>query len=93
VDVIVRAAGAEPVVLVPHSNSGLYMPAVIDALGDQVRAVVFVDAALPGAWVLRATRLLEHPGRRGRTSTALDILVGGIRRRRAVPGRRGAGSR
>lgn len=46
---IVRAAGAEPVVLVPHSNSGLYMPAVIDALGDQVRAVVFVDAALPGA--------------------------------------------
>lgn len=49
VDVIVRAAGAEPVVLVPHSNSGLYMPAVVDALGDQVRAVVFVDAALPGA--------------------------------------------
>ena len=49
VDAIVRAAGGEPVVLVPHSNSGLYMPAVIDALGDQVRGVVFVDAALPGA--------------------------------------------
>lgn len=49
VDAIVRAAGGEPVVLVPHSNSGLNVPAVIDALGDQVRDVVFVDAALPGA--------------------------------------------
>jgi pimeloyl-ACP methyl ester carboxylesterase len=47
VDTIVRSAGDEPVVLVPHSNSGLFMPAVIDALGDQVRGVVFVDAALP----------------------------------------------
>ena len=49
VDAIIRAAGAEPVVLVPHSNSGLYVPAVIDTLGEQVRGVVFVDAALPGA--------------------------------------------
>jgi pimeloyl-ACP methyl ester carboxylesterase len=49
VDAIVRSAAAEPVVLVPHSNSGLYMPAVIEALDEQVRAVVFVDAALPGA--------------------------------------------
>ena len=49
VDAIVRSAGGEPVVLVPHSNSGLYIPAVIDALADQVRGVVFVDAALPGA--------------------------------------------
>jgi pimeloyl-ACP methyl ester carboxylesterase len=48
VDAIVRSAGSEPVVLVPHSNSGLYVPAVIDALGDQVRGAVFVDAALPG---------------------------------------------
>jgi pimeloyl-ACP methyl ester carboxylesterase len=48
VDAIVRSAGGEPVVLVPHSNSGLYVPAVIEALGDQVRGVVFVDAALPG---------------------------------------------
>ncbi len=48
VDSIARSAGSEPVVLVPHSNSGLYVPAVIDAL-DQVRGVVFVDAALPGA--------------------------------------------
>jgi pimeloyl-ACP methyl ester carboxylesterase len=49
VDTIVEAAGGEPVVLVPHSNSGLYMPAVVTALGDQVHGVVFVDAALPGA--------------------------------------------
>lgn len=49
VDAIVQAAGDEPVVLVPHSNSGLYVPAVIEVLGDQVRGVVFVDAALPAA--------------------------------------------
>jgi len=48
VDAIARSAGDEPVVLVPHSNSGLYVPAVIEALGEQVRGVVFVDAALPG---------------------------------------------
>lgn len=49
VDAIVEAAADEPVVLVPHSNSGLYVPAVIEALGDRVRGVVFVDAALPEA--------------------------------------------
>jgi pimeloyl-ACP methyl ester carboxylesterase len=49
VDSIVRAAADEAVVLVPHSNAGLYVPAVVDALGEQVRGVVFVDAALPGA--------------------------------------------
>ncbi len=49
VDSIVRAAGDEPVVLVAHSNAGLFVPAVVEALGDQVRGVVFVDAALPGA--------------------------------------------
>lgn len=47
VDAIVASAGRDPVVLVPHSNSGLYMPEVVAALGDQVRGVVFVDAALP----------------------------------------------
>jgi pimeloyl-ACP methyl ester carboxylesterase len=49
VEAIVRAAAEEPVVLVPHSNSGLFVPAVIDVLGDQVRGVVFVDAPIPGA--------------------------------------------
>ncbi len=49
VESIVRAAADEPVVLVPHSNAGLYVPAVVEALGDQVRGVVFVDAAMPGA--------------------------------------------
>lgn len=49
VDAIVRSAAGEPVLLVPHSNSGLFIPAVIDALADRVRGVVFVDAALPGA--------------------------------------------
>lgn len=41
-------AAGEQVVLVPHSNAGLYVPAVVEALGEQVRGVVFVDAALPG---------------------------------------------
>ena len=49
VESIVRSAADDPVVLVPHSNAGLYVPAVVDALGEQVRGVVFVDAALPGA--------------------------------------------
>jgi pimeloyl-ACP methyl ester carboxylesterase len=49
VNAIIRSAAGEPVVLVPHSNAGLYVPAVVDALSDQVRGVVFVDAALPGA--------------------------------------------
>jgi pimeloyl-ACP methyl ester carboxylesterase len=49
VDSIVRSAADEPVVLVPHSNAGLYVPAIVEALGAQVRGVVFIDAALPGA--------------------------------------------
>ena len=48
VDSIVQSAADEPVILVPHSNAGLYMPAVVDALGERVRGVVFIDAALPG---------------------------------------------
>ena len=47
VEAIVRAAGDDPVVLVPHSNAGLYIPAVFGALGDQARGAVFVDAAVP----------------------------------------------
>ena len=46
---IIESAADDPVILVPHSNAGLYVPAVLDALGEQVRGVVFVDAALPGA--------------------------------------------
>lgn len=49
VETVVRSAAVDPVILVPHSNAGLYVPAVIQALGDQVRGVVFVDASIPGA--------------------------------------------
>jgi pimeloyl-ACP methyl ester carboxylesterase len=49
VDAIVEAVADQPVVLVPHSNAGLYVPVVVEALGDQVHGVLFVDAALPGA--------------------------------------------
>jgi pimeloyl-ACP methyl ester carboxylesterase len=59
VDAILRSASDEPVVLVPHSNSGLYVPAVLDALGDQALGVVFVDAALPGAGYFAQRDFLE----------------------------------
>ena len=49
VDSIIRSAADEPVVIVPHSNAGLYVPAVVEALGEQVRGVVFIDAAMPAA--------------------------------------------
>jgi hypothetical protein len=39
--------GTEPVVLVPHSNAGLYVAAL--AAERRVEAVLFVDALLPGA--------------------------------------------
>jgi pimeloyl-ACP methyl ester carboxylesterase len=44
---IAESAACDPVILVSHSNSGLYMPSVMAALGEQVRGAVFVDAALP----------------------------------------------
>jgi hypothetical protein len=49
-DVLGHLLGAipqqEPVVLVPHSNAGLYVAALADRL--DARGVVFVDAGLPG---------------------------------------------
>jgi predicted alpha/beta hydrolase family esterase len=40
VDSIIRSAADEPVILVAHSNAGLYVPAVVDGLGSQLRGVV-----------------------------------------------------
>jgi pimeloyl-ACP methyl ester carboxylesterase len=60
VDAICRPLGDEPVVLVPHSNAGLYVPAVIDRLGEQVRGVVFVDAALPSTGHLTTPEFLRR---------------------------------
>jgi len=45
VDVVAAAAGGAPVVLVPHSNAGLAVPELLSRV--DVRAAVFVDAALP----------------------------------------------
>ncbi|WP_245154789.1 MazG nucleotide pyrophosphohydrolase domain-containing protein [Nocardioides sp. 1609] len=42
---VVSAAAGRPVVLVPHSNAGLYAPHLATLL--DVRATVYVDAALP----------------------------------------------
>jgi pimeloyl-ACP methyl ester carboxylesterase len=36
-----------PLVLVAHSNAGLFVPAIAEILGDQVTACLFADAALP----------------------------------------------
>ncbi|GAW54496.1 uncharacterized protein PD653_1904 [Nocardioides sp. PD653] len=44
--VAAAAAGLEEVVLVPHSNAGLYAPLLAARLG--ARATVYVDAALAG---------------------------------------------
>jgi pimeloyl-ACP methyl ester carboxylesterase len=59
-DSIVEAAADDPVILVPHSNAGLFVPAVVDALGDQVRGTVFIDAALPGVGPHSARDFLRH---------------------------------
>jgi len=40
---------ARPVVIVPHSNAGLFVPLVVDRLGERAAACVFVDASLPPA--------------------------------------------
>ncbi len=42
---VAAAAPDEPIVLVPHSNAGLYAPHLTDQL--EVRTTVYVDAALP----------------------------------------------
>jgi hypothetical protein len=46
VGAVVAAAGDGPVVLVPHSNAGLYAPRLGELL--DVAATVHVDSALPG---------------------------------------------
>lgn len=41
-----QLAGLDDLVLVPHSNAGLYAPELVAGL-PEIRAAVFVDAALP----------------------------------------------
>lgn len=45
IDAVLAAAGDRSVILVPHSNAGLYAPYLRTRL--DVRATVYVDAALP----------------------------------------------
>ena len=40
--------GDEPVVLVAHSNAGVFMPVVVRGLGRPVRCLIFADATIPG---------------------------------------------
>ena len=59
VESIVEAAADSPVVLVPHSNSGLLVPSVVARLGERVHGVAFVDAALPGIGFYAQRAFLE----------------------------------
>ncbi len=45
----VPAAAGERVVLVVHSNAGLFVPVVAEELQDRLAALVFVDAGLPAS--------------------------------------------
>jgi len=50
VDLVCSAVpAAGPLVLVPHSNAGLFVPLIREALGDREVATVFVDGRLPAA--------------------------------------------
>jgi hypothetical protein len=53
VDAVVAGLGTaeqgQALVLVAHSNAGLFLPAITAALSGQVRGSIFVDAALPPA--------------------------------------------
>lgn len=61
------AADLDDLVLVAHSNAGLYAPLLAERIG--VRATVYVDAALPGPG--STTRLAPPP--------LLDVLRGLVR--------------
>lgn len=43
----VGRCGTDRVVLVAHSFSGVFVPAVVDRIGDKIAAVVFVGATIP----------------------------------------------
>lgn len=58
----------DPVLLVPHSNAGLYVAALCDA--HDVTGLVFVDALLPGDGL--TTRTAEPPFREFLTGLADD---------------------
>lgn len=47
----IRASGAGPALLVPHSGAGPLVPSVVAAAGSRVGGIVFTDATVP------------HPGR------------------------------
>lgn len=40
-------AAGQPVTVVAHSNAGLFVPVIVDAMPHRVAGCVFVDAALP----------------------------------------------
>jgi hypothetical protein len=40
---------AEPVLLVPHSNAGLFAPVIVRDVGRPVAAILFADASVPAA--------------------------------------------
>jgi len=64
------AAVGEPVVLVPHSNAGLYAPHLATLV--DVRATVYVDAALPDPAAEGMDTALAAPAFLGFLRTLVD---------------------
>lgn len=60
ISAVTAAAGDREVVLVPHSNAGLYAPHLATLV--DVRATVYVDAALPGPTTEGEETPLAPPG-------------------------------
>ena len=81
----------QPVVLVAHSNAGLFMPLLASNVSRPVLGCLFVDAALPGAVGInscRTGRIAATPPNQGERGSpaAVDGLVGRGGRRADVPG-------
>lgn len=76
VDAVAAARGDRTVVLVPHSNAGLYAPHLASLGG--IAATVFVDAALPGPEA-------EHGDTRLATPAFVDFLAGLVDDRGVLP--------
>ncbi len=61
-DAIEQIPQGQPIVLVAHSNAGLFVPVIVDASPRRVAGCLFADAALPsptGSTPVASTELLD----------------------------------
>ncbi len=71
----------QPLVLVGHSNAGVFMPVIAEGLGRPVTCSIFADATVPaatGRTPMAPEEFLPflRPGGSGRAAAPLDRLVG-----------------